>query len=96
MSVLLATFLCYAGLAVLALALDRHHYQVWRRTPSPKARLLLRTFGLSSLAASLAICIEGQGTGLGILAWLGLLTITSLLIALLFTYRPGIVGGYIK
>ncbi|MGT2490833.1 DUF3325 family protein [Cupriavidus basilensis] len=28
--------LCYAGMASLSLAMDRHHGQIWRRDPAPR------------------------------------------------------------
>lgn len=81
-----ALALSYAGMASLALAMDRHHQQ-WRGRDAPFAlRRTLRTAGALFLAMALLPCIDLWGTGAGIVAWLGLLTAGALLLALLLPY----------
>lgn len=83
---LLAAILAYAGLAGLALAMDRHHRQVWRRGASPPRRMALRLAGAASLGGSLAASAVPAGWGVGIVLWLGLLTAAALGVAMLLAY----------
>lgn len=92
MMLLLACMLAYAGFAALALAMDRHHQQAWHGLPSARRRALLRLAGTVGLVASLVICIARSGTGAGIVLWSGLTTLVALTVALLLTYRPGLVA----
>jgi hypothetical protein len=74
----LALALAYAGFTALALAMDRHHRQVWRRTASGRTRILLRAAGILGLGLSLATCIVQSGWSVGLVLWLGVLTAATL------------------
>lgn len=79
--------LSFVGLAFLALAMRRHHQQVWGRAPSRRVRLLLHLIGTVGLSASLVACIASAGWAIGPVLWFGLLSAASLVVVLLLTYR---------
>lgn len=87
---LLALALCYAGMAGLCLAMDRHHAQVWKRDASTPARWGLRTLGWLLLALALLPSVSAWGATVGVVVWLGFLSAGALLLALLLPYaaRP--------
>lgn len=81
-----ALALCYAGMAALALAMDRHHQQ-WRgKDASPAARHVLRAAGALLLAAALWPCVVLWGVGAGLVGWAGFLTAGALMLAFLLPY----------
>ncbi|MBK1673677.1 hypothetical protein CKO35_10225 [Ectothiorhodospira shaposhnikovii] len=83
-----ALFFSYSGLVALALAMDRHHRQIWQRPPSPRARRLLNMVGMTGLGVSFALSVAHAGWSVGPALWLGLLSLTALVIVLLLSYRP--------
>jgi hypothetical protein len=76
------------GLAALALAMSRHHKQVWRRDPSPRRRRSLRATGCALLLSGLLLCVERAGWASGLVWWSGLLSIAALLVTLMLSFRP--------
>ncbi len=87
---LAALALAFAGMAGLALAMDRHHEQVTGRAevvPHTRRRVL-RWVGSLLLALSLAACIGAWGATVGVTAWCGFLTAGGLLVGVLLTYAP--------
>lgn len=88
MMALLAFALACTGFAALALAMDRHHRQVWQRPAPGRRGVLLRVAGAVALGASLAACIAHSGWAVGAVLWLGLLSATASAVALVLTYRP--------
>ncbi|PNQ96905.1 DUF3325 domain-containing protein [Azospirillum argentinense] len=78
----------YAGLLALALALDRHHEQVFARRPSARTSRLLVWAGWLGLALSLPPAVMAWGWGIGIPAWLGLLTVAAAALVLLLPHAP--------
>lgn len=88
---LAALALSHAGMAGLALAMDRHHEQATGRAEVPRAQcLVLRAAASLLLALALAACTGAWGATVGFVAWCGFLTAGGLLAGLLFTYRPGL------
>ena len=85
---LMALLLSLAGFVALALAMERHHRQVWQRAPSRKQSLLLRCAGVIGLGAALAACVAHAGWATGTVIWLGLMTVAALAVALVLSYRP--------
>lgn len=85
---LLAFVLSLVGFAALALAMNRHHHQLWQRYPSVLARWSLRAMGWVGLLLSLLACAEHEGWPVGTVLWCGLLTAAALLVAMFFTYGP--------
>ncbi|WP_419899487.1 DUF3325 domain-containing protein [Roseomonas sp. USHLN139] len=87
--ILLGLALAYAGFLSLALAMERHHEQVFasRRIPVLRARLCFWG-GWLLLALSLWPLVADFGWGLGLVAWTGLLTAAAMPLALLLCYAP--------
>jgi hypothetical protein len=86
--VLTALGLCFAGMAALSLAIDRHHRQVYGDDAPARKRLLLRTGAVLLLALAIVPCVVLWGAGAGFVAWIGMLTIGALLAAVLLPYWP--------
>ena len=83
-----ALALCYAGMAALSLALDRHYTQLTgRETPSRAERIGLRQLGAALLALALWPCIAGWGLTVGVTVWWGLLAAGALAVGWLLPYR---------
>lgn len=76
------------GFATLALAMPRHHKQVWRREASRRRKWLLGGAGWTSLLMSLFLCQAQVGWGRGLVWWAGLLTLAALLVTLILSFRP--------
>jgi hypothetical protein len=86
--VLTAVALTYAGMAALALAIDRHHRQAFGADAAPTARNALRGAGSLLLALAVTPCVHLWGPGAGVVAWTGMLTTGALLSTLLLPYWP--------
>ncbi|MYM71945.1 DUF3325 family protein [Duganella sp. FT134W] len=86
--VLTALALCFAGMVALSLAIDRHHKQVYGADAPPRKRYLLRVGGTLLLALAIAPCLLLWGSGAGLVAWVGMLTVGALLAAGLLPYWP--------
>lgn len=82
-----------AGFAALALAMNRHHKQVWRHEPSRRRQWLLRLAGWTLLLASLGLCKAHAGWSGGLVWWVGLLTVAALLVTLALAGRTGWLWG---
>lgn len=87
LAALLAVALCYAGMAGLCLAMDRHHAQVWR-TKAPSRQRLLRLAGWALLALAVWPCVEVWGSAVGPVVWFGMLSVGAFVLVLLLPYRP--------
>lgn len=92
LSVLAAFGLGYAGMVALALAMQRHHEQVFTAgqpaddVPAKRCRLL-RILGVLLLSAALLACAQGFGWWRTPVVGLGVLSIASLLLIVLLPYR---------
>jgi hypothetical protein len=75
-----ALLLSILGMGCFALAMRRHHRQVFRRDPKPAARIGLRVAGSVSLALSLIACAEAWGWPIGSVAWFGMLSAGALIV----------------
>lgn len=71
-----------AGLAMLCLAMDRHHRDLFGRAPGPGRRRLLRVAGWMALGLSVAGCVAGWGWARGLVYWC--LAATPLGLAIVF------------
>ncbi|MBP6865407.1 MAG: DUF3325 domain-containing protein [Candidatus Didemnitutus sp.] len=83
-----ASFLAYAGLASLALAMDRHHRAVFARDLAPHLRIALRAAGWVLLVASGGAAWQAHGAAIGAVAWLAGTASAGFTLTLLLTYRP--------
>ncbi len=84
----LSLALACAALALLSLAMNRHHEQAFSRRPQLLRVRGFRSAGVLSLVTSLVAAIAAQGWGTGPVLWLGLLSVAALLVVLLLPYRP--------
>lgn len=80
--------LAYAGFTALAMAMHRHHRQVWRRDPTPLARAGYRILGTLCLTLALAACVVDSGWFVGLIAWLAILSAMALVFDVLLPYAP--------
>jgi len=79
-----------AGLAGLALAMSRHHSDVFGTAPTRRRRKVLRLAGWGLLALSLSLwpCLVAWGLSIGLVTWAGMLTLGTLAVVLALTYWP--------
>ena len=85
---LLATALCYAGMAGLSLAMPRHYSQLKAAKLSASHTRLLRIASTMLLIVSLWPAISMWGVVVGIVVWLGLLSVAALIWVGLLAYWP--------
>ena len=86
---LVAFTFSFIGFALLSLSMKRHFSQVYKNNVFDSRRaFLLRVIAYVCLLLSCATCLRGYGIGVGLVWWLGLLTLTALLQTLLLTYQP--------
>lgn len=88
MNTWIALLLALPAFAALSQAMERHHEQVHGVVPSVQAMWLWRAAGMLLLILSLAVCLHTWGTSVAIAAWLGVLTLAALPVALMLTYAP--------
>ncbi|SOZ68020.1 conserved hypothetical protein; putative membrane protein [Cupriavidus taiwanensis] len=90
MNALAAFALSLAGLAALALSLERHHADIHGRgsMPSRGAVARLRLAGAVALALAWSLHIVAQGGPMGTVTWLGTLTVSAIAVALGLSYAP--------
>lgn len=85
---LLATALCYAGMAGLSLAMPRHYSQLNSAKLSASHTRLLLIASTMLLIVSLWPAISMWGVVVGIVVWLGLLSVAALIWVALLAYWP--------
>ncbi|MDZ4315335.1 MAG: DUF3325 domain-containing protein [Azonexus sp.] len=94
MNSILAVFsafaLAYLGMTGLALAMDRHHRQMFpgRHLPSTRVRYAIRFTSWGLLGLSAWACAHAWGTAVGAVAWFGVLMVVALLLVCLQPYAP--------
>jgi len=78
----------------LSWAMNRHYVQFQpasakQSMPRPQRQIIIaRIVGYSCLLAAGGLCIVSQGLSVGLVFWMGLITLAALLQSLLLTYRP--------
>jgi hypothetical protein len=77
------------GMGFLALAMRRHHRQVFRRDPKRFVTIAFRMAGMSSLILCLLACAEAWGWPIGSVAWFGMLSVGALCIVGMLAIRSG-------
>ena len=75
-----------AGFAALALSMHKHHRDVFGTAPTRGRTLALQGAGWLLLTASVWPCVAHSGWSIGLVLWIGLLTVAALTVALLLTY----------
>lgn len=88
LTVAAALLMTSAGMTALALAIDRHHRQVYGADATLCSRIVLRVVGALLLALAIYPCVLLWGEGAGIVAWTGMLTAGALVPALVLAYYP--------
>lgn len=78
----LMLLICVAGLASLALGMEKHWKQLWNSEPCTRRRTAMRFSGWVLLAAALAIGAIEWGMSIGIVVWLGSLSVAGLAVVL--------------
>jgi len=90
MMLLLAFLFSFVGLALLALAMERHWRQLHAARPLTKATArLLRIVGSTALASSLALCLSVDHASMASLVWIMTLAVSAFVLAMLLAWRPG-------
>ena len=84
----LALSLAYAGFASLALAMRRHHRQVWKRDPSFGLQFAFRAAGAALLGLAFAACVVDDGWLVGPVMWFAVLSCSALAFDFVLPYAP--------
>lgn len=84
----LVLLLLLAGLAWLALAMERHWYQLHDAAPSRTTVTLLRALGSAALLTSLALCLRLDHASIAVLVWVMALVPAALAVTFTFSWRP--------
>lgn len=86
----LALGLSFSAFAALSLSMDTQRPALPGTPAAPAGRRhRARALGWLLLAVTFAVCVAGQGWGLGTVLWLGALTVAGLLLAFgLQPWRP--------
>jgi hypothetical protein len=90
---LLALVLAFVGLAMLCLSLRRHRQHLAARAPAPAAVRAMQALSWPLLVLSMLTAIHVYGTSIGVAVWLGLLSIATLAVGLLLSYRPQLLAA---
>ena len=77
----------YAAMAALGLSMDKHFEKVFRKEPHAVYQRLLYLTGWLYLLLSLWLCIQGWQTAVGVVVWIGTLTLLQGSFALLLAYQ---------
>ncbi|OZI74214.1 DUF3325 domain-containing protein [Bordetella genomosp. 12] len=85
--------LAYAGFTALSMAMDRHFEDVFDRPLSVGLRRSLRLGGTLALAVSLLLCARLHGWSYGSVLWIGMLSLSGLVLIWIMTYRPRLAWG---
>lgn len=98
--IFLSYMLAFTGFIFLSLAMKRHYKKVQccrqgeskssrtRKSLGKLQRLVFRVIGAACLSISSMLCLIDMGIAVGLVQWIGMLTLTALQVSLLLTYRP--------
>ena len=91
LDVVLAFVLTYLSFLLLSLG-NKKHAGITRLTsiPSPLLIIVLHCLAYFLMAISLMNCIDVWKTEIGVVVWVGLLQLASVLVSATFTYFPAI------
>ncbi len=92
-ALLAGVLLAWLGLLALCLGLERHYRQVLGDSASPLRLRLLRLSGWLLSGLALYACSLVWGLAMGLVAWLGLLSLCGLALVLLLPLAPRLVLG---
>jgi hypothetical protein len=88
MTLLFSVSLSVTGLACLALAMERHHQRLFGKAAATWPRRGWRALGCCLLVGAFLICIRSSGWSIGLVEWVGLLTVAAICVVLGLTYCP--------
>lgn len=77
----LGLILSLAAFAALALSMPRYHRDLFGEPTNRSLQSTSRIAGWTLLSLSLAVCISGLGVSIGIVLWVGMLTVAALAVA---------------
>ena len=83
-----ALLACFAGFAVIAFTMDKHHRDITGALPQGRALAPYKAAGWTAIGLAALPLILRFGIGVGLTFWLGVLTLAALCVALSLTYRP--------
>jgi uncharacterized membrane protein len=90
MMLLSAFFLSFVGLALVALAMERHWRQLREsQVLTHSTSRVLRITGSVSLVSSLALCLAVDHASMASLVWVMTLAVSAFILAMLLAWRPG-------
>lgn len=78
----------FAGFAALCVSMERHSKQVFGVLPGELWRVLAAVAGWGLLAYALLPALQRYGVSVGIVAWLGFLSLAAVAVGVLLTYAP--------
>lgn len=81
----------FAGLASLAAAMNRRRFG--SALPAALTPPMARILGWGLLSASAVMACLGLGAALGVVAWIGQVSVAGVLLILLMSWRPTAVPG---
>lgn len=85
----LALALSFAGMAALAFAMERHYEQLTGRYEISAAQCcLLRSVGAAALVMAIFPCVAAWGSTVGVVAWLGWISVAALAVVWLLSIAP--------
>lgn len=84
----LAFALTFSGFTALSLAMNRHARDVLRRELPARQRTVLRVAGFAVLGLSLWLAATATGWSLGLVEWVGMLSVSAVALVLSLTYAP--------
>lgn len=83
-----ALLFCFAGGALLAIAMARHQRHSLGRNLDTRARQALRIGGATCWLLALALSIAHWGVAIGITVWMCCLPLLNVPVAIVITYAP--------
>lgn len=96
---LASTCWAMAGLILLALTIERHHYDIHGKAaalPGAERWRLQRFAGAACLLISLVCCAAYKGWTVGSTTWVAVFAVAAMLLMLMFSYCPGYVKNVLK
>ncbi|MFJ5444990.1 DUF3325 domain-containing protein [Methylobacillus methanolivorans] len=88
-AVMMGYTLAYAGMAALSLGMQKHYAQLTADAELPSSRkVLFKTLGWSLLAFALLPVIQGWSLAMGLVIWVGLISVAAINVVLVLAYQP--------
>ncbi len=87
--IIISFSIIFMGFLLISLSMKQHYLQTFSQYTmlSKKQSMILRFIGYAFLSLAGWLCIHDLGLSLGLVYWTGLLTVASMIQALLLAYR---------